>query len=77
MAAIGIGIGLLLGIWALVIADSGKARTTILGAMVVIFLLPVVWHGPAAQTVSLFAWIIYGAACFIYVKWRGEGGWFR
>jgi hypothetical protein len=69
--AIGIGIGLVLGIWALVEADSAGARVLIAGLMLAIFFLPVLWRGPAGHVARLIGWVLFGIGCYIFIKARG------
>ena len=71
--AIGIGIGFLLGIWALIQADTGKGRALIASSMAAIFLLPVVWRSAAAGLISFICWVIFGFGCYIFLKYRGVG----
>ncbi len=71
--AIGIGVGLLLGIWAFLQAESVKGRVFIASAMAAIFLLPAVWPSEAAGLVSFICWIVFGVGCYIFLKYRGVG----
>jgi hypothetical protein len=70
---IGIGIGFLLGIWAFIMVETVKGRAFILGAMLVIFFLPVVWRHPASGMISFIGWVMFGIGCFIFIKWQGVG----
>jgi len=72
-AAIGVGIGLLLGIWAFIEADSVKGRVFIVTTMVCLFFLPVLWHRPAAFIASYAGWAVFGIGCFMFIKLRGVG----
>lgn len=72
-AAIAVGIGVLLGIWAFIEAESEGARIFIVAAMVLVFLVRVVWPGLAGQVVSLVGWTVFGIGCFVFIKWRGVG----
>jgi hypothetical protein len=71
--SIGIGIGLLLGIWAFIIAETPKGRTFILITMLLLFLLPVVWRHPTSGLISFIGWVVFGMGCFISIKWSGVG----
>jgi len=71
--AIGIGLGLLLGIWVFIEADTAGGRVFIASTMIVIFLLPVVWRTGAASLISFICWIVFGAGCYIFLKLRGAG----
>jgi hypothetical protein len=70
---IGIGLGFLLGVWALIVAESAEGRIFIAIIMAVLFFLPLVWRGQAAQLVTFLGWIIFGAGCYFFIKWRGVG----
>jgi hypothetical protein len=70
---IGIGIGFLLGIWAIILAETVKARAFISMTMILIFFLPVVWRRPLSGLLSFIGWIVFGIGCFIFIKWRGVG----
>jgi hypothetical protein len=69
--AIGVGIGLILGVWALVEAESAGGRVLIAALMVAIFFLPVIWRGPGGQIVRLVGWVLFGIGCYIFIKVRG------
>jgi hypothetical protein len=71
--AIGIGLGFLFGIWALIQADTVRGRVFILSAMAAIFLIPVVWQQAAAQVLSFVCWVIFGLGCYVFLKYRGVG----
>ncbi|HYA48160.1 MAG TPA: hypothetical protein VEG35_00555 [Burkholderiales bacterium] len=70
-AAIGIGIGIILGVWALVQAESARGRILIVTLMVVIFFLPAVWRGSGGYLARFVAWIVFGIGCYIFIKLRG------
>ena len=70
---IGIGIGLLLGVWAFLVAETVKARIYIAASMLVIFFLPVVWRGSASTFISFLGWIIFGIGCYFFLKMQGIG----
>ena len=69
--AIGIGIAVLLGVWAFVVADTARARTVIAGAAVLVFLLGAVFRSQAGQLVALVGWIVYGIGCIIFLRLNG------
>jgi hypothetical protein len=71
--AIGIGLGFLLGIWALIEADTFRGRIFIVGMMAGIFFLPVVWRSAASRFVSFIGWMIFAIGCFIFLKLHGVG----
>jgi hypothetical protein len=71
--AIGIGIGFLLGIWAFIEADTIKGRVFVATTMAAVFFLPVVWPSAAASFISFICWIVFGAGCYVFLKYRGVG----
>jgi hypothetical protein len=72
-AAIGIGIGFILGILAIVEAETTNGRLFIIAIMAAIFLLPVVWRTGTASLISFICWIVFGIGCYIFLKLRGAG----
>jgi hypothetical protein len=72
-AAICVGIGLLLGIWALIEAESVKGRVFIVTTMICLFFLPVLWRRSAAFIVSYTGWAVFGIGCYLFIKLRGVG----
>lgn len=70
---IGIGISILLGIWAFVEAETAWGRVLIAVVMAVLFILHVLWRGQTGNLVWLICWLAFGVCCFIFVKWRGGG----
>ncbi len=71
--AIGIGISILLGIRAFIEADTDWGRVLIAAVMAFLFILHVLWRSPTGNLVWLICWLVFGACCFIFVKWRGVG----
>jgi hypothetical protein len=72
-AAIGVGIGLLLGIWAFIEAESVKGRVFIVTTMICLFFLPVLWRRSAAFIASYAGWAVFGIGCYIFIKLHGVG----
>jgi len=72
-AAIGIGIAVLLGVWAFVIAETVRARAVIVAVPVLVFLVPVLFRSRAGHLISLIGFMIYGLGCLIYLRWAGVG----
>lgn len=72
-SAIGIGIAVLLGIWAFVIADAARQRAAIAGFAVLIFLFGALLRSTAGQVVSLVGWVVYGIGCLIFLRLNGVG----
>ncbi len=71
--AIGIGLGILLGVWAVIEAETTTGRVFILAVMAALFLLPVVWRSGGAGLVSFILWMIFAVGCYIFLKLRGAG----
>jgi len=69
--AVGIGIGIILGVWALLQAESTGGRILIAALMIAIFLLPVVWRGPGGHLARLIGWVVFGIGCYVFIKLRG------
>jgi hypothetical protein len=69
--AIGIGIGFIIGIWAIIVAESPRGRLIIAAIMAAIFLLPVVWRHSIAHFIAFLAWIVFGISCYLFIKLRG------
>jgi hypothetical protein len=70
-AAIGIGVAVLFGVWAFLVAETVKARAVIAGAAAVVFLVGALFPTPAGRLISLLAWMIYGIGCIIFLKYNG------
>ncbi len=70
-AAIGLGISFLLGIWAIIEAETIEGRLLIIGVMVGLFFLRVLWPTRLGSIVWQLGWIVFGISCFIFIKWRG------
>ena len=69
--AVGIGIGIILGVAAFLQAESTGGRVLIAALMIAIFFLPVVWRGPGGQLARLIGWIVFGIGCYVFIKLRG------
>ena len=69
-AAIGVGIGVILGIWALVQAKTAGGRILIAALMIAVFFLPAVWRGPAGRLAQFIGWILFGIGCYLFIKLR-------
>ena len=72
-AAIGIGIAVLLGIWAFLVAETIKQRTVIAGFAVLIFLFGALLRSMTGQVISLAGWVVYGIGCLIFLRLNGVG----
>ncbi len=71
--AIGIGIAVLLGVWAFLVAETIKQRAVIAGLAVLIFLIGAQLRSTAGQVVSLVGWVVYGIGCLIFLRLNGVG----
>jgi hypothetical protein len=69
--AIGIGIAVIFGVWAFIVAETAKERVIIAGIPMVVFLIRLVFPGPAGQLVSLIGWMVYGLGCIVYLRYNG------
>jgi len=70
-AAIGIGIAVIFGVWAFIVAETIKERAIIAGIPAVIFLMRILLPSLAGQLISLFGWVLYGIGCIIYLRFNG------
>jgi len=69
--AIGIGIGIILGVWAFLRAETAGGRVLVAGLAIAIFFLPVIWRGPAGPIARLIGQMLFGIGCYIFIKLRG------
>lgn len=69
--AIGIGIAVIFGTWAFVVAETVKERAVIAGIAAVVFMIPVIFPSPAGHLISLVGWMIYGLGCIVYLRYNG------
>lgn len=72
-AAIGMGVAILLGVWAFIVAETERARAVIVGIPVVVFLVRLIFPSAAGRLVSLIGWMFYGLGCIIYLRLNGIG----
>jgi hypothetical protein len=70
-AAIGMGVAVLLGVWAFVVAETDRDRLVIVGIPVVLFLIRLIFPSSAGRLVSLIGLMIYGIGCIIYLRYNG------
>ena len=70
-SAIGIGIAVIFGIWACIVAETVRERALISGIPIGIFVIRAVFPSPAGQLVSLVGWMLYGIGCIIYLRFSG------
>jgi hypothetical protein len=70
-SAIGIGIAVIFGVWAFVVAETAKERAIIAVAAMLIFLAGSIFRSMAGQLVALFGWVVYGIGCVIFLRFNG------
>ena len=70
-SAIGIGVAVIFGVWAFVVAETVKERMVIAGIAILIFLFGSVFHSRVGQLIALIAWVLYGVGCIIYLRFHG------
>ena len=68
---IGLGIAIILGVWAFLVADTVKERAVILGIPIAIMIITAVFRSRAGSLVSLVGWMLYGVGCIIYLRFNG------
>jgi glycerol-3-phosphate dehydrogenase len=72
-AGIGLGVALLLGVWAFLVAETVKERAIIAIAPVLAFAVRVVIPTRAGRVISLVGLMVYGIGCIIYLRLNGMG----
>ncbi len=70
-SAIGIGIAVIFGVWAFIVADTVKERAMIAGAAFLVFLVGATFRSPVGQLIGLIGWVLYGIGCVIYLRLSG------
>jgi hypothetical protein len=71
--AIGIGLALILGIWAFIEAESDRGRIFIAAVMIILFLLPVLRLTGISRLVQLIGAVVFGLGCYVFLRSRGAG----
>jgi hypothetical protein len=71
--AIGIGIAVIFGIWAFIVAETVKERAVIAGVAVLVFLVGSAFRSMLGQLVALIGWVVYGIGCIIFLRLNGMG----
>jgi hypothetical protein len=71
--AIGIGIAVILGIWAFFEAESDRGRLVIAAVMIILFLLPVLRLSGVGRFVQLIGAVVFGLGCYLFLRSRGTG----
>ncbi len=70
-SAIGIGIAVIFGVWAFIVAETAKERAVIAGMAILVFLIGAIFRSRAGQLIALIGWVIYGVGCIIYLRFNG------
>jgi hypothetical protein len=70
-SAIGIGIAVIFGIWAFIVAETARERAVIAGTAILVFFVGAILQSRAGQVISLIGWILYGIGCIIYLRLNG------
>jgi Ca2+/Na+ antiporter len=70
-SSIGIGIAVVFGVWAFVVAETVKERAVIAGSAILILIIGAMFRSRTGQLVSLIGWIVYGIGCIIFLRLNG------
>lgn len=70
-SAIGLGVAVIFGVWAFMVAETVKERGIIAGIPAIVFLIPVVFPSRIGRLISLVGWMLYGVGCIIYLRLNG------
>lgn len=70
-SAIGIGIAVVFGVWAFIVAETAKERAVIAGLAVLIFLVGAIFRSRIGQLMALIGWVLFGIGCLIYLRFSG------
>jgi len=70
-SAIGIGIAVIFGIWAFIVAETAKERSVIAGIAILVFLAGAILRSPAGQLIALIGWVLYGVGCIVFLRFNG------
>ena len=72
-SAIGIGIAVIFGVWAFIVAETTKERVVIAGIAILVFLVGAIFRSRAGQLIALIGWVLYGVGCIIFLRLNGLG----
>jgi hypothetical protein len=70
-SAVGIGIAVIFGVWAFIVAETGRERAAIAGFAVLVFLVGSIFRSRTGQFIALVGWIAYGIGCIIFLRLNG------
>lgn len=65
------GIAILLGVWAFIVAETDRDRAVIAGIPAVVLLIRLIFPSAAGRLISLLGWMLYGIGCIIYLRCNG------
>ena len=68
---IGMGIAILLGVWAFFVAETDREKAVIAAIPIVVFLVRLIFPSPAGRLISLIGWMLYGLGCIIFLRYNG------
>jgi hypothetical protein len=72
-SAIGIGIAVIFGVWAFIVAETVKERSVIAGGGLLVLLVGSAFRSAIGQLVALIGWVVYGIGCIIFLRLNGMG----
>jgi hypothetical protein len=72
-SAIGIGIAVIFGVWAFIVAETVTERAVIAGVALLVFFVGSAFRSPIGQLVALIGWVVYGIGCIIFLRLNGMG----
>lgn len=70
-ADIGLGVAVILGIWAFLVAETIGARVVVAAIPIVLFLVRVIFPSRAGLVITLVGFMLYGIGCVIYIRYQG------
>jgi hypothetical protein len=68
---IGMGVAVILGLWAFFVTESARARAVIAGLPVAVFFVRLIFPSPTGRLISLVGWMLYGIGCIIHLRLSG------
>lgn len=68
---IGLGVAILVGIWAFFVAETAKERALIVGIPAVILLILLFVRSSVGPLISLVGWMIFGVGCIVFLRYKG------
>jgi hypothetical protein len=69
--AIGMGIAILLGVWAFIVAETDREKAVVVAIPVVLFLIRLIFPSAAGRLISLVGFMLYGIGCIIFLRYNG------